>query len=55
MTQVSVYMCDKGHLHYGDDPPETCHICGSKNFGQITAVAVEDEDGIPNQSGYDNT
>jgi len=57
MAQVAVYMCDKGHLHYGDDPPKTCHICGSVEFGQITGVSVdvEDHDGISAESGYSNT
>lgn len=57
MAQVGVYMCEKGHLYYGDDPPEHCSICGSMNFGALPGVTVDTEDGndISSKPGYYNT
>jgi hypothetical protein len=37
MKNKTVYMCNNGHLHYGDIQPEKCKYCGETNFGLITS------------------
>lgn len=54
MKKQTVYMCRKGHLHYGKEPPEKCQHCGETEFGLITADDMEDDNGLSEESGNDN-
>ena len=53
MKKQTVYMCRKGHLFYGKEPPEKCKYCGDTEFGLITAE-MEETDELSEEPGYDS-
>ncbi len=57
MKKTNVYMCSKGHLHYCDEPPESCQHrgCDCKDFGLVSSdFELEGEDGISEEPRHDN-
>lgn len=54
MKKQIVYMCRKGHLHYGKEPPKKCKYCGDTEFGLIQAENMEADDGVSEEPEYDN-